>query len=252
MSDKSTGVPTTKRQQIDNTRQQMFIVTAMAAGAIVVCLMVGWNLITRIIYQNRVNDELGNTNQIMHANVDNIDRLIANIDNLKADKNLNLTNIRNNDESAIQVILDSLPTEDNRLALSASLKDKILASSGVHIESINVTQNDDSSGDTESAMTNLAQGGSGGVAATSSIYTTADKIPFATTFSGSSNLIQQAFQAMENSIRPIHIDTFSINIDDTGYTADVNAHTYFSKPVQYKLDTATVSSGSNGGEGAQE
>lgn len=242
MADKNSNNPTTKRQQIDNTRQQMFIVTALAAGAIVLCVMVGWNLINRIIYQNKVNGELDKTSQIMQANVNSINSLIANIDNLKADKNLNLDNLKNGEESAIQVILDSLPTDDNRLILSASLKDKILDKSGAHIDSIAVTQNGDSTTD---STTTVAQSNVTATSSSSTIYPTAQKIPFSTSFSGSESLIKQTLEVMENSIRPIHVESLSISINDTGDSASVNASTFYSPAVQYKLGSTTVTSDTN-------
>ena len=48
-----------KRQQISGTRKQVFIWVAAASAAVVICIIVGINLIQRISYQTKVNGELG-------------------------------------------------------------------------------------------------------------------------------------------------------------------------------------------------
>ena len=115
-----------KRQQISGTRKQVFIWVAAASAAVVICIIVGINLIQRISYQTNVNGELGKTAKTLENSVDAIDPLIKNIDNLRTNRQLTLTNLKNDDSTVFQVVIDALPTEDDAGDLSTSLQSEIL------------------------------------------------------------------------------------------------------------------------------
>ena len=122
MSEENALTGIKKRQQITNTRKQVFTWVALAAALVVICLVVGWNLMQRINYQNKVNRDVGKTAQTMHDNVEAADKLIKNVNALKANAALSLPNLKADDSTVFQVVIDALPTEDDSVALSSSLQ----------------------------------------------------------------------------------------------------------------------------------
>lgn len=218
-----------KRQQITDTRKQVFVMVAAAAAAVVVCAMVGYNLFQRIQYQNKVNSELEKTAKTMDSNVKNVDTLISNINALKTDTNLTLSNLKSDDRSVFNVIIDALPTEDDSVALSSSLQHKILSRSGASIEQISV----DSTSSSSTATTTTTTSGS-------SSFPTAQAISFRVSFSGSYATVVSTLEDIEKTIRPISINSMTIEGSDDDLTVSINATTYYSSSVSFSLGEETI------------
>ncbi len=244
-----------KRQQIADANKQMLIWVAIAAIVVSVCAVLSWNFVQRIIYQAKVNGRIGDTAKVLSNNIDEIEDLMTEVNKLSTNKNLNLPNLRTDDSTAFQVVLDALPTEDDRTALGASLQDKVLAPSGVTIDQIAVT----------------TTGGTATVAATSGAETdavsegnrpTAQPITFNIVLRGNFSLpqinikdiilnsefnklhnfgtIHTAIKDIERTIRPIIID--SIDLQGTGdqLQATITATTYYVPKVNYTLGSEEV------------
>lgn len=242
MSEENALTGIKKRQQITNTRKQVFTWVALAAALVVICLVVGWNLMQRINYQNKVNRDVGKTAQTMHDNVEAVDKLIKNVNALKANAALSLPNLKADDSTVFQVVIDALPTEDDSVALSSSLQNKILSKSGVTIEQINVdtTESDSSSGSSSSSSGSSSSSDSGssksGVSKADDIqFPVAKPITFRVSLVGSFDSVKSALQDIESTIRPITITKLTIDGSDDKLNATIEAQTYYSSKVNFKL-----------------
>ncbi|MDO4271578.1 MAG: hypothetical protein Q4C83_01170 [Candidatus Saccharibacteria bacterium] len=218
-----------KRQQISDARKQVFGMVALASAAVVVCIMVGMNVFGRIMYQNKVNAELSNTLKTMDKNVENIDKVIDNVDALRTNTDLNLPNLKADDSTVFQVIIDALPTENDNVALSSSLQNKILATSGIFIEQLTV--------DNVTSATSSSASSEEEDAATSSTpeMPVAQAITFRVSFTGSIDAVNQTLQDIEKTIRPITINKITIDGSDEKLTVVVDATTYYSENVDFQL-----------------
>lgn len=246
MSEENALTGIKKRQQITNTRKQVFTWVALAAALVVICLVVGWNLMQRINYQNKVNRDVGKTAQTMHDNVEAADKLIKNVNALKANAALSLPNLKADDSTVFQVVIDALPTEDDSVALSSSLQNKILSKSGVTIEQINVdtTESDSSSGSSSSSSSSSSGSSSSsdsgssrsGVSKADDIqFPVAKPITFRVSLVGSFDSVKSALQDIESTIRPITITKLTIDGSDDKLNATIEAQTYYSSKVNFKL-----------------
>lgn len=242
MSEENALTGIKKRQQITNTRKQVFTWVALAAALVVICLVVGWNLMQRINYQNKVNRDVGKTAQTMHDNVEAADKLIKNVNALKANAALSLPNLKADDSTVFQVVIDALPTEDDSVALSSSLQNKILSKSGVTIEQINVdtTESDSSSGSSSSSSSSSSNSSSGssksGVSKADDVqFPVAKPITFRVSLVGSFDSVKSALQDIESTIRPITITKLTIDGSDDKLNATIEAQTYYSSKVNFKL-----------------
>lgn len=246
MSEENALTGIKKRQQITNTRKQVFTWVALAAALVVICLVVGWNLMQRINYQNKVNRDVGKTAQTMHDNVEAVDKLIKNVNALKANAALSLPNLKADDSTVFQVVIDALPTEDDSVALSSSLQNKILSKSGVTIEQINVdTTESDSSSDSSSSSSSSSSGSSSssdsgssrsGVSKADDVqFPVAKPITFRVSLVGSFDSVKSALQDIESTIRPITITKLTIDGSDDKLNATIEAQTYYSSKVNFKL-----------------
>ena len=220
-----------KRQQISDTRKQVFIWVAAASAVVMVCLVIGFNLYQRIAYQTKVNSELAKTTKTLDNDVQAIDSVIENVNALKSNKKLNLTNLKSDDSTVFQVVIDALPTEDDSVALSASLQDRILAQAGVTIDQISV----------ESTSTTTTDDDEDSSSSSSIDFPTAQPITFRFTIIGSYDAITDALKDIERSIRPIIINQLSIEGSDDRLEATVQATTYYSSSVKFTTSTKEVS-----------
>ena len=118
-SEHLTGIK--KRQQIDGTRKQVFVWVALASAAVVICVIVGINLLQRIKYQTKVNSELGKTANTLKSSANSIDDLIKNVNNLRTNRALPLTKLKRDDSTVFQVVIDALRTEADAVDFSTSL-----------------------------------------------------------------------------------------------------------------------------------
>ena len=221
-----------KRQQIDGTRKQVFIWVALASAAVVICIIVGINLIQRIKYQTKVNGELGKTADTLKSSANSIDELIENVNNLRTNRALTLTNLKNDDSTVFQVVIDALPTEADAVDFGASLQNEILSRSGVVIDSIAV---DGSTTASSSDDTSTTTSGSGAIA-----FPTAQPITFNVSLIGSYDNIKETLENIQNTIRPITISTIRLEGTDDNLTADISASTYYSPSVNYTTGTKEV------------
>lgn len=226
-----------KRQQISGTRKQVFIWVAAASAAVVICIIVGINLIQRISYQTKVNGELGKTAKTLEDSADSIDGLIDKINGLRTNRQLTLTNLKSDDSTVFQVVIDALPTEADAVDFGASLQNKILSRSGVVIDSIAVEAPSTSS---SSSSSSSSSGSTSKKTSSAIAFPTAQPMTFSITVIGSYNNIQETLKDIQRTIRPIIIDSILLEGTDARLTATIKATTYYSPSVNYTTGTKEV------------
>jgi len=224
MNDEQPLTGVRKRAQIASTNQQMFIWVAVAAVVVVVCIVLTINFVQRIIYQAKVNNELSNTSNVLSTNITNVSGLITEVNKLNTNADLNLPNLKADDSTPFQVVLDALPTADDRVSLGASLQQKILASSGVLITQISVTNASSSAVTSPDSI---------GTTSASSTKPTAQSITFNFVITGSYSAIQAAIKDVELTIRPITINSINLQGTDTNLQATITATTYYVPKVSW-------------------
>ncbi len=215
-----------KRQQIDSAQKQVMMWLSFAGCAVVVTVIVGCNFWDKIVYQTKVNTEVGKTEAILKDNITKIKRIKSNVDALKADESLNLSQIKSDDKSPLQVVLDALPTKNDFASLGSSLQDRILSRSGAFIQSINIDETHEASTSSSSSSSSSSE---------KTLGLPAKPVHFSVTFSGTINDIRDTLRDLNNSIRTIVINDLQIDGSDDKMNARVSATTYYSPKVNYKL-----------------
>ena len=223
------GSTTGKRQQIDNARKQVVMWLSFAGCAVVVTAIVGWNFWNKIVYQTKVNNEINETEDILSHNVSKISKIKSNVDALKADESLNLTQIKADNKAPLQVILDALPTKNDSTSLGSSLQDRVLSRSGATIQSIEIDDHDNLGG---KVSVSSSTGKTLGLAA--------KPVHFAITLAGTAHDIQNTLRDIENSIRTIVVNDIQFDGSDNRMNARISATTYYSPKVNYKLTKKEV------------
>lgn len=218
-----TGAPSErKRKQIDSARQQLVMWLSLAGCAVIITLIVGLNFWHKIVYQHKVNVELGKTEAILKKNVDSIKSLKDNVNALKSDEALNLPQLKSEGKSSLQLVLDAMPTKHDATSLGSSLQERILSRSGVAITAMDVSPSTDQD-TSESASDKSAQAAQ-----------------FSVTISGSISAVKNALHDMENSLRTITINDMTLDGTNDKMTAKITATTYYLPKVQYKLGEKEV------------
>lgn len=202
-----------KRQQIQQANKMVFIWVAAAAVAVTVCLVLSQFLVRQFIFNQKIFSAKDRANQTLVQNMDTFKDLKLEVNKLVSSKSLTDLRVAETD-TALQVIIDALPTNDDRAALATSLQQIVLARSGVSIESIDVT-NEVGSATSEEAVqdeTTMSQVG---------------EILFSVTLVGNYDQVKQAVSDMERSIRPLSVDRIQIEGSGAQLRATISAKTYF-------------------------
>lgn len=207
-----------KRTQIAKANRTMFLWIA-AGSAIVGCaLVVAFFLGQKLIYNEKVLAEKEKTVSILRSNNANIPELETQVRVL--DTNAALASAKaKDDDQAIQVILDALPSDANSLALGASLQNKLLAGiPGLTIESLQIdpVQGIESFAD-DVASEDASESGD----------VVANQITFQFSVSGSQDALKQVLSNLERSIRAIDITSLRIESQGSNQLMTVQARAFY-------------------------
>lgn len=230
-----------KRQQIESANKQMLMWVAIAAVVVSVCFVIAINFIQRIAYQGKVNGKLGETSSTLDSSVESIENLKTEIEKLNANKNLNLANLqaKGSDSTALQIVIDALPTEDDRTALASSLQNAILAGTSVNVEQISVESNFVAT-TPEVATVDGETENSGD--ASSMVKPEPMMINFNLSFTGSYSEIEKTLREIERTIRTISIDSLDLQGSENSdqVQASASLSTWYVPKVDYQLGSEEV------------
>lgn len=214
---KLTGVK--KRQQIEQANKTMFLWIIAASVAVAVCLVLAQFMVRQFVYNSKVIGEKAKAQQILDRNIDSVDSLKQEVNKLIANNELTALRVSPSD-TALQVIIDALPTSDDRAGLATSLQQVILARSGITIDSISVTGQSISSDATATATTNVS---------------TPIEIPFNITVVGDYAKLTQTITDLERSIRPISVDVIDVQGSGSTLRATISAKTFYLPPKSVEV-----------------
>ncbi len=198
-----------KRQQIASANKMIFIWVIIASVAVSFCGVTMQFLIRQAIFNQKIISAKAETQSTLARNLDNVAKLKENVDALQADTQLAKVKANPSDTN-LKVVLDALPTSDDRTALGASLQQVILPKSGVNTSDITtVSQADTTAVDT--------------FGSTSEVPTA--NFSFAAT--GDYTRIKTMLADLERTIRPINIQKLSLQSVDNQVKATVDGTSYY-------------------------
>lgn len=209
-----------KRQQISKANRLVFLWVAAAGVAVTIAIVLSQFMIKQFLFNNKVISTMTTTNDTLKKNAQAYEPLKTEIIKLIAAKEL--TDLRvSPDDSALQVVIDAMPTVDDRMALAASLQQVILNKSGVKIEQLSF--------DSQAAITTDP------AAPVVTAGTTINEIPFMFKVTGTYEQMKTLFENMNQSIRPINVKVIKLSGASSAMTADVQATTYYATPANTDL-----------------
>lgn len=224
-----------KRTQISRANKTMFITVAIVSVVIGLSAVLLYFMVNKLIFNQKVLAKKAETNNSLQFNIDNIDALKDEVRALDSNEAL-LSARANQDDSALQVILDSLPSESNALALGASIQNRLLEGvSGIEIKSIDVeSEQADGEEATDVEETPVedegAEGGNG-----------LGQLTFSFEVEGSEDAIYEVLKRLERSIRFMDISTLTIESREGKQALRIEGKAYYQPSKEIVLKKEKVS-----------
>jgi hypothetical protein len=203
-----------KRVAISKANAQMVAVVSVAAFVTIFCLFAAKAILSQTQYQARVITAKTKAHKQLQENIDTYGQLASSYKKFDSASTNIIGGSKNgpgpNDGSNSKIVLDALPSSYDFPALTSSIE-KILSDSGMKVTSI--TGTDDELNQQRNAASPTPQPVS---------------MPFAFTVSGANyNAVGQLITRLQQSIRPIQIDSIDLSGGINNMTLTVNAHTYY-------------------------
>ena len=212
-----------KRQQIAQANKMIFVWVIIASVVVSLCGVTIQFLFRQAAFNQKVISAKLETQGTLSDNIENVQQLKKNVDALLADTRLSTVKANEND-SNLKVVLDALPTANDGSALGASLQQVILPKSKVETSDLTTIS---SLILTEDEEVPTAQG----EALTSNFN-------FAAT--GDYGRIQTMFGDLERTIRPMNVQTFTMQGVDGAIRATVTGVTYYSPEQSVQLGKKSI------------
>lgn len=217
----------TKRVAISKANAQMVAVVAVAAFVSVFCLIASNAVFSQNRYQARVISAKEKAHKQLQQNINTYGDLAT---AYKAFDNASANVIGgtkdgtgDNDGSNSKIILDALPPTYDFPALTSSIE-KILTDNHLQVTSITGTD------DQVNQQKNKASASPQPV-----------QIPFTFTVSNASySSVNQLMSKLQQSIRPIQIDTLDASGSQNDMTVTVSAHTYYQPAKAVSITKETI------------
>ena len=219
-----------KRQQIFKANRMMFLWVAMASAVIGFALVISISLMQRIIYNQKVIGEKNKTYSTLANNNKKVSQLEDQIKTINYSSDV-LKKLRAKDsDDPIQVVLDALPSDSNRLALGSSLQNVLLANiPGSSLESMKVESTAEAGSVKKSTAT------TGTVENNSLDVTFTLKIN-----SGSEDSIREMLTRLEKSIRTFKVTNVKIEYSLDKINVTVTAKAYYEPAKVVELTEKVV------------
>jgi hypothetical protein len=217
----------TKRLAISKANAQMVIIVGAAAFITVFCLVAASAVWSQTRYQARVTSASEKAHKQLQTNLQAYSNLLKSYDAFEG----TATNIiggnpagnGQNDGDNATIILHALPSTYDFPALTSTIE-KILKGGGYDISSITGTD------DQLNQQSN-----------TSSTNPQSVPMPFSFSISNANyGAVQQLVNTLQASIRPIAIDSLTLNGGSSDMTLTINAHTYYQPGKSVNISTKVV------------
>lgn len=198
-----------KRQLIQDSARKMFFWVAGASALIGFALVVSWFLLERIVYKEKVLSAKAETVRTLVNNNNTAPKLTSNVRLLETNEALNSIKASQS-ETALQVVLDALPSENNPLALGASMQQVLIGKAqNISLESFSLNQS-----------TSGTKIKSPDPAAKTVSFT-------AVIASNDPSSIKEVLRRLEASIRTINIGSLKLEQSATRMTATIQGYAYY-------------------------
>lgn len=222
-----------KRTQIEKANRTMFLWVTIASVIVGVCLVAVIFLAQMLIFNEKVLSEKSKTITTLKSNNENIKSLRTEIEKLDTNQSL-IDSKAYDDDNAVQVILDALPSDANSLALGASLQTKLLSIPGLSIETMVVDPVQGiESFDANSSVISTSD--------TNALTGDQSQITFRISVSGTAETLKQALVNLEKSIRTIDVTKLKIeSSSSTSTTMTIEGRGYYEPAKTVELEDKAV------------
>jgi hypothetical protein len=212
-----------KQSLIDKTRKSVIILVAGASMVVGAMIVVSGLFIQSLLFNNKVMKVQNDTITTLNSNIKAVPELKADVLVLNTNEQL-LEARSSSDARALQTVLDALPADANRLALGASLEQKIFKDiSGLTVQSLSVDPSIGSAAD-------------GSTTDTGELGT----LTFSATISGTPEALKLGLQRLERSVRSMNVQTINGTTSGNNVTLTVVGVAYYLKPVDLNLTDTKV------------
>lgn len=230
MPDNKKDASLRKRNQIARSNRMMFVWVAGVSVVVGFAVVISIFLFQRILFTEKVLAEKQNTASTLSQNIANVPELEAQIRVLDSNEAL-MSAKANEDDRALQVVLDALPSDANSLALGASLQQKLL--SGIGGLTIQTLQVDPVVG---------VETSDNGAVEDASPSTTTGQITFEFSVLGSIDALHQVLENLEKSIRAIDVSKVTVQQQNGQITMIVAGRAFYEPAKTVELKDKVVES----------
>jgi Tfp pilus assembly protein PilO len=214
-----------KRQQIEKANKSMFLWIIGASVLVAFCLVASQFIFKQARFNAKVISAKTEARDTLKKNLQNADTLKKEVNQLIANPDLGAVKSRP-DDSALQVVLDALPTDNDPTAFATSLQQAILPRSGVSLDTLS----------TVSSTSDATSESAAGVASSDQV----PQIPFNIVLSGNYDQIKTSLQNMEHVIRPISISRFALQGSGDRLTMAADGMTYYLPSKSINVTTKPI------------
>jgi len=212
-----------KQSLIDKTRKSVIILVAGASMLVGAMIVISGIFIQNLLFNNKVMDAQSKTITTLNKNIEVVPELKSEVRVLNTNEQL-IEARSSSDAKALQTVLDALPADANRLALGASLEQKIFKDiSGLTVQSLSV---DPSIGSANDGST-MDSGELG-------------TLTFSATISGTPEALKLGLQRLERSVRSMSVQTINGTTSGNNVTLTIVGVAYYLKPVDLNLTDMKV------------
>ncbi|HCH34796.1 MAG: hypothetical protein UY35_C0004G0042 [Candidatus Saccharibacteria bacterium GW2011_GWC2_48_9] len=213
-----------KRNLIAKTRKTVMFWVAGASCALGAVLVVAFLLVQTIVFNQKIIGMKSETREVLRSNIEAVPDLEANIRVLNTNEELERVSLTT-DSRPLQSILDALPADDNRLALGASLQQKLFSGvAGLTVDALSVDPS------AASGQVLAEEGLDGGL----------QELPFSASISGDANALSQALQRLEKSIRAVNVKTINATSSGSNVSLQITGSAYYLPAQDLSLTTQEV------------
>jgi hypothetical protein len=205
-----------KRQQLEKANKAIFVWVAAAAFVCTLSIVALQFIVRQGIFNTKIIGAQQKTVDTLKENIQNAQGLKQNVDALLANQSLSSLRAADGD-TALQVILDALPTTGDTTSFSNSLYTKILSRHGAAITGI--TTGAEALGGAAASATPAAPVATGPAGA--------QALPFSVAITGNPAQIRGTLEDIEKVIRPIDVNQLNIAAGGGTLTVSMTGQTYF-------------------------
>lgn len=225
-----------KREQIQSSNKMLFVWVAIGSIIVSFALVASIFLAKQVLFGQKVLGQKQHSIQSLKESKAAASELNDRIDELRADRSTLYQARAVSSKNNLDVVLDALPYDGDRISFGSSLQKVLLVNIGVDKFSI---QADD--------VTDAETGGSTTTSTESDALTDLEQIgntqiiPFNFELNGTPQQVDAALKKLKSSIRPIKITNIVIEASATGnLSAKIDAVTYYQEKKVFELQDKVV------------